>query len=52
MHDGQFADLEAVIDFYNDLPISGSLGHREATLRPLKLNASERRALLAFLKTL
>ena len=50
MHDGRFATLEAVIDHYN------SGGHyalnKSPLIRPLGLDSTERRQLLAFLHTL
>ena len=51
MHNGIFASLEAVIDFYNqgggqDDPL------KDARLNPLGLSAEEKAALLAFLKSL
>ena len=50
MHDGSLADLEAVIEHYN----SGGENHpnKNESLEPLGLNAEEKAALLAFLKTL
>lgn len=52
MHDGRFSTLEEVIDYYNQLEDKASLGHREETLIPLKLGDSDKKALIAFLKTL
>jgi cytochrome c peroxidase len=50
MHDGSFATLEEVIEFYdrgaNPNP------HLDAEIRPLKLSADEKQALLAFLRSL
>jgi cytochrome c peroxidase len=50
MHDGRFKTLEEVIDHYN------SGGHyadnKNSFIRPLGLNAGQKRDLLAFLKTL
>jgi cytochrome c peroxidase len=50
MHDGSFATLEDVIDFYDR-------GGRpnptiDAMIRPLQLTATERQALLEFLRAL
>ena len=51
-HDGRFATLDALIDHYSDNPISDpNLGY-VAQVRPLKFTASEKAALIAFLKTL
>jgi cytochrome c peroxidase len=52
MHNGQFTDLNAVLSFYSDLPGEPMMGHRELTLRPLKLTEAERGALIAFLGAL
>lgn len=52
MHAGQLADLEAVLTFYSDLPEVPIVGHRELTLQPLGLTASEREDLIAFLGAL
>lgn len=49
MHGGQIADLEAVMEHYNDAPTS-MLSHNEA--KPLGLRQRELRQLVAFLKTL
>ena len=50
-HDGRFATLDALIDHYSDNPISDlNLGY--VSPRPLKFTASEKAALIAFLKTL
>jgi cytochrome c peroxidase len=48
MHDGRFKTLEEVIDFYDR---GGGKGQR-AGLKPLKLDADEKRQLVAFLKSL
>lgn len=48
MHSGQIATLEAVIEHYSLAPAAPS-GHSE--LNPLGLNAQEKAALIAFLKT-
>jgi cytochrome c peroxidase len=50
MHDGSFATLEEVVDFYNDG--GGPDVQRDADLRPLGLTADEKRSLLAFLHAL
>ena len=50
MHDGSVATLEQVVEFYND---GGNPNPYQASdIRPLNLNASERSALLAFLRSL
>jgi len=50
MHDGRFATLEAVIDHYS----SGGKKHpnKDIRIQPLNFTASEKAALVAFLKTL
>jgi cytochrome c peroxidase len=50
MHDGSLATLEDVIDFYNQ----GSPGkpNLDDEIRPLHLTPAEKRALLAFLRSL
>lgn len=50
MHDGRFATLEAVLEHYS----SGGTNHpnRDVRIQPLHLTASEKGALLAFLRTL
>jgi cytochrome c peroxidase len=51
-HDGRFATLEALIDHYSDNAIMDpNLGYM-APVGPLKFTASEKAALIAFLKTL
>ena len=51
-HDGRFATLDAVIDHYSDNPISDpNLGY-VIPVGPLEFTASEKAALIAFLKTL
>lgn len=57
MHDGRFATLEAVVDFYDrgvvDHPnLSGPLRNNAGQPRRLNLTPAERAALVAFLKTL
>ena len=49
MHAGQIETLAGVVAHYNRPPAAAS-GHRE--IRPLRLSARERAALVAFLKTL
>jgi cytochrome c peroxidase len=50
MHDGTFATLEEVIDFYDQG--GGPDPQRDVDLRPLGLDAGEKRALAAFLRAL
>jgi cytochrome c peroxidase len=51
-HDGRFATLDALIDHYSDNAISDpNLGY-VFPVAPLKFTASEKAALIAFLKTL
>jgi cytochrome c peroxidase len=51
-HDGRFATLEAVLDHYSNNPIRDpNLGYAHPA-GPLKFTASEKGALIAFLKTL
>ena len=52
MHSGEFADLEAVMAFYNALPGEVDYGHRELFLRPLKLRQTDLNAILAFMDSL
>lgn len=52
MHDGRFATLEEVVQFYNELGQSPPYGHTEDTLRPLGLSADDQTALVAFLRAL
>jgi cytochrome c peroxidase len=50
MHDGSLRRLEDVIEFYER---GGQTNpHLDAEIRPLNLAAEERRALVAFLRTL
>ena len=51
-HDGRFASLAEVVNFYSDLPGESTVGHREETLQPLGLSPQERKALVAFLGSL
>ena len=50
MHDGSVATLSEVIDFYDRGGIANP--QRDAELRPLRLTATERQALEAFLRAL
>jgi cytochrome c peroxidase len=51
-HDGRFATLDALIDHYSENPITDpNLGYM-IPVGPLKFTASEKAALIAFLKTL
>jgi cytochrome c peroxidase len=51
MHDGRFATLEDVLDHYeNNIKITNSLS--PILFTPIQLSTSERRELIAFLKTL
>ncbi len=52
MHDGRFATLREVLDFYSELPDKPPLGHREETLRPLKFTEQEKDDVEAFLRSL
>lgn len=57
MHDGRFATLEQVVEHYNSQVkahpnLSGPLRTPQGTPRRLNLNASDKAALVAFLKTL
>jgi len=52
MHDGRFASLREVLDFYSELPEDPPLGHREETLQPLDLSEQEKTDLEAFLRSL
>ena len=52
MHDGRFATLRDVIQFYSELDQTPALGHREETLIPLALTEEETNDLLEFLKSL
>lgn len=53
-HDGRFATLGAVIDHYSDNPVPnlGPRYYHMAPVGPLHFTASEKAALMAFLKTL
>ena len=52
MHDGRFATLAEVVEFYSLLHQQPALGHREETLQPLKLSETDLQDLVAFLGTL
>lgn len=57
MHDGRFATLEAVIDHYDDGVVDNPnlgppLRNEDGTVRQLGLTATEKDALVAFLRTL
>lgn len=52
MHGGHFSTLEAVVEFYNTLPGSARIGHREESLRPAGLSGEEVDHLVAFLRSL
>lgn len=52
MHDGRFASLKEVLDFYSELPDRPALGHREESLKPLHLTENEKSDLIAFLNSL
>jgi cytochrome c peroxidase len=52
MHSGQFATLEAVIDFYDGGGGTPVVGTRDSMLVPLGLSSGERADLVAFLGTL
>lgn len=52
-HAGQFATLEAVIDFYSEGGgTAGFVGTKDARLKPLNLSTVEKADLVEFLKTL
>jgi len=50
MHDGSITTLEEVVEFYNDGGTPNP--YQDPDIRPLNLDASERSALLAFLRSL
>lgn len=52
MHDGRFASLSEVLAFYNELGEEAAVGHREETLKPLRLEPDQLKALEAFLRSL
>ncbi len=51
-HDGRAASLDDVIDHYDKLAGDPVIGHREESLRPLKLTPQEKTQLKAFLESL
>ncbi len=52
MHDGRFARLRDVVIFYSTLPDLPAVGHREETLKRLRLSGAEVADLVAFLESL
>jgi cytochrome c peroxidase len=52
MHDGQFSDLDEVLNFYNTVPGDPALGHRELFVVPLRLKPNHIADLRAFLGAL
>ena len=54
MHNGMFATLEAVVDFYNDPRklVPDGIGIDTSLQRPLGLTAQEKKDIVAFLRTL
>ena len=52
MHDGRFASLREVLEFYSTLPDTPAIGHREESLQPLNLTEEELNDLEAFLNSL
>lgn len=50
MHDGSLATLDAVVDFYDRG--GGDVGDKDARIAPLALTADEKKALVAFLRSL
>jgi len=52
MHSGEFNTLEEVLNFYNTMPGTVQLGHRELFLKPLHLKPAELADLKSFLETL
>ncbi len=51
-HNGSHETLDDVVAFYDTLPGSPPIGHRELTLKPLRLTAAERAGVVAFLSSL
>ncbi len=51
-HNGSHETLDDVVAFYDTLPGSPAVGHRELTLKPLGLTATERSGVVAFLSSL
>ena len=52
MHTGEFDTLEEVLSFYNTMPGTVRMGHRELFLRPLHLKPRELEDLKSFLVAL
>lgn len=52
MHHGGFATIADVLEFYSELANPPPAGHRELTLKPLRLKPEERAELTAFLGAL
>ena len=52
MHDGQLDSLQAVVQFYSDLPVERLHADGEQILKPLKLAKQESQDLLVFLESL
>ncbi len=50
MHDGSLATLDAVVDFYDRG--GGDVGDKDARIAPLALTTDEKKALVAFLRSL
>jgi cytochrome c peroxidase len=51
-HDGRFADLQQMMEFYSKLPGEPLVGHREETLLPLNFSQQEITDLISFLTSL
>ena len=51
MHDGQFATLEDLLDFYKELPGKPGIGHRDLVLKQIDPTVPTNE-LIAFLKSL
>ncbi len=52
MHDGRFATLTEVVEFYDGLESRAALGHREDSMVALDLTSEEKAVLLRFLESL
>lgn len=52
MHDGRFASLNEVLDYYNEPLATPAIGQRDPLVVPLNLTLEEREALLAFMTSL
>lgn len=52
MHHGELATLHDVLAFYDELPGSESVNHRELTLQPLSLTREQREDIIRFLHAL